>query len=244
MSLVRITCAVALTLALGCSSSSQSDSDGPKIDAWKVGKSVPERLLLLLGPRETTADILVLMPPPDIAATAKKLKDVMTSNPQLMLELLQNQDEYGAIIWDARMGVTKPEYERFKDLAKLSKLEKQSEAKITIEKVGNSSVKIIGLPRPSEVRINTSLMNVSTPDGELDTGEEFTPNERQFLTGRISGVNWRRKSGPAATGNHQLMKFLVAQSVDKKELWLNVEVYGPDGAPTHEYFARCPGPSE
>ncbi|MGC3967171.1 MAG: hypothetical protein QM775_07310 [Pirellulales bacterium] len=167
--------------------SSDAAAKQATIDAWAEEKDSRRRMLQLLAPRRELAEIMTLSVPADISVIAAKLKAAAQRNPADAAEIFKNTGPDGVAKYDARMGVTRQEYERFLKGRSEWTLVKTADVPIVIEPPAGDAVRITGLPQLDSLAFDAAKLSVTTPYGSLELGKLFEPNDGQNLTGRIAG---------------------------------------------------------
>lgn len=242
-SLVAVLCFTFIAALVGCSGGSEGSGSGT-IDVWTTEKADKERLLLLLKPRTTTAEYFTLAATPELIAISNKMKAAFAKDPAATLEMMANQDEEGAVIYDPRMEITKKEYEVLKNATSQLTLRKSGDLKLAIESKGPTTIQISGLPQLDDVTFDAATMTVVTPQGKLDKPTSVAPNDQQKITGKIAGISWKNmKAKSTNLDNTALTSALVAQSQENRDVWLEFRVTNNSiGQETLHYFVRFAGP--
>jgi len=213
-------------------SQAQSEGTASSYDATPLGR--------MLRPRTAKAELLVLVAPPDIEATAAKLKALAMRNPEAFADLASKRDADNKIVYDERMGVSKEAYERMLGMPELSTLTKSGDFELVIARDGAERAVVSGIPQLSSLAFDLARQTVESPFGKLAGGKPFEPDDNQPLTGPIRGVNWRSDSIESRE-DFSLWRATVAESAKQGDLWLILAVRNNlTGKYLLEYWVRVP----
>lgn len=138
-------------------------------------------------------DVMQVQAPPRLAEFARKLQQAAAKNPDWWRAHVQKAKPGEPLPYDARLGLTKKEYEEFLSLSSKMTLMKVKVAKVGVKRDGPRITLNFGddLPGMKEVVLDLKAGTVTTPFGVAADRSRILASERQKATGPWDGIQWK-----------------------------------------------------
>jgi len=199
-------------------------------------------LIHLLPKDGATVDVLQLAPSPRSTELAKKLQNAAAKDPDWWKSHVSKAKMGQPLPYDAKMGLTKEEYQEFLDLSKKRSLTKVKSVKVNVKRGDNLATLTFGnaLPGLSEAIINLKDDSVKTPFGVTDTRNAVVADPGQRVTGPWDGTEWRLEQGSPTTGELTIVKFAIGKLKDTGRgiLYYDVNQTSKGARVRHQYILQ------
>jgi hypothetical protein len=235
-----------LACCLGCGKGGGATVvEGPPrvgVDVWYRNSTAVERLTGLLQPREAEAAVSVPALSDEAKQIADKLKQAAQFDPRTFLLLVRDASKDGLPNYDARLGITRDEYDALM-LHRHLQLKETSKAKLRIVGAAEGKFVLLGLPNLAEATFDVGLQLVSTPYGEVSRPEEFATAPLPELTGPLVGYRWTEPVMMSDLRRYRIHEITLAQSPVDGAVWFIVHIADSiDNRMLVDYYARFAGP--
>lgn len=137
-------------------------------------------------------DVMEMLLPPRAAELAARLQRAIRQNPEWVLAQVQSAKPGEPLPYDARLGVTKEEYDEFLALSQQRTMQKKRNAKITITMQADDVYALDGgdaLPDLNGIVIDLKNDLVRTPFGIAKERSEINTTDKSPL-GSWRGIQW------------------------------------------------------
>jgi hypothetical protein len=176
-------------------------------DANQLGLGAPEIEALL--PRDgAEVDVMEIVFPDRYMELLKPFQEATEKNRDWFQSHLRGATPGEPLEYDARLGLTKDEYEEFLDLSGKATLRKSKTAKLSVSRHGSRIVLNGGeeLPALKDIVLDLDRNTVTTPFGDAKFSHHF--ESRNTVTGPWNGLAWRLEdSDKRAVLQEQVIRF-------------------------------------
>ena len=159
-------------------------------------------------------DVMQLMGSPRLNELTTKLQTAVQQNKDWWMAHVQKAKPGEALPWDARLGLTRSEYEEFLKSSRDVQLGKAREAEIEFARSPDGRITVradSSLPELEGIVINVKNDFVETPFGRTNTRSDITASEEQRTTGPWTGVQWKLESLGETPGTGTIVKFALGK---------------------------------
>lgn len=236
----------ALALCLGCGEGTDNAAvDGPArvgIDVWYKHVTAADRLAGLLQPRTAEATVSVPSLNDEARQIADKLIQTAQFDPRTFLLLVRDGSTTGLPDYDARLGITRDEYDLLM-LGKHLRLKETNKVRLRIVAATDGKFVLLGLPNLAEVTFDVAVQLVTTPYGEVARPVEFAAAPMPELTGPLVGYRWTEPAMMSDLRRYRIQEMTLAQSPLDGSVWLIAHIADSiDNRMVVDYYARFAGP--
>lgn len=178
--------------------------------AFGVDRSAHSFEVEELLPADGTVDVMQVVVPPRLEELNNKILSAVSQDLGWWLNHLRNAPPGEVLPYDARLGLSKEEFDEYQTLSMT--LRKVTTAKIRIERDGSRIMfdgdEILGDLKDVELDIETG--SVRTPFGEASKRYDVTASDGQRITGPWDGISWNLRPGLESTAESGQVEIVFA----------------------------------
>jgi hypothetical protein len=187
----------------------------PPILAAEVEKWFPA------GPVQ--AEVLDVVSEPRYDAIVSKMRAAVLKQPEWWQEYShKNTDARGMVAWDAKMGITKAEYDEMMKLSAQLHLARIAQTTLTFKREAGGEITIDGGVAASELtglRFSRDRQSVGGAYGKMEGRKDVHQTDATAPSGLWNGVEWRGMSNDSKSG-HARMSILAMGRMSPSNLGL------------------------
>lgn len=205
-----------------------------QLQSAKLEPPLPfDEVVRILRPREVDVEIQELFAPANLNDIVARFREAASKNQEWFLETVKRS--HGPIPYDARMGISESEYERFKNANNEIRLRPAGAGRLRFE-VSSDAGKVTifnvkNLPQLDGIRIDLTKRQVQTKWGELVEKEHVRNDDSESPTGRWHAYGWTLIEGTVDKGNFKSVQMSVGHHFRSKRplIYLKARVLRPNG---------------
>jgi hypothetical protein len=195
----------ALTLLALSAAGAQSSDRASAVTGAAVAQLLPIGVV--------AADVMEIAAPPRFTELTTRLQAAARRDPAWWTAHVRAARPGEPLAYDARMGLTEPEYREMLALADSMVIRPAARAELKISAAARGW-RIEGgpsLPELQSVEIDTVVGDVRTPMGRAGSAKRIRANENQRVTGPWDGVQWQHEDASIAAGSGTAITFALGR---------------------------------
>jgi hypothetical protein len=180
----------------------------PATGAPTSRKAIPSSEIEKLLPAGTvTADVVSVVTEPRYDALVQKMRTSIAKDPEWWMEYRKKADAHGIVPWDAKMGISKPEYDEMLSLAMKLHLSKVGSTTLTFKRAATGEVTLdggTGAPELTGLQISSDRKSVGGTYGALENRQDVHQTDAAAPSGIWNGVQWNGMTKDDKSGSARL----------------------------------------
>jgi hypothetical protein len=167
----------------------------------------------LLPPGTHTVDVMDVAAPPRLMELTQKLQAAIRADPAWFQEAVSRATPGQPLPYNARLGLTEPEYQEYLRLAGNLALRKVTEAPLTVRAEGTHLVLDGGVAFPdlTGIKLDLAADELTTPLGVIRGSDEVHSDGENAAVGAWDGRRWRLEQGSLEAGDAKLVELSVGR---------------------------------
>jgi hypothetical protein len=161
----------------------------------------------LLRPGTFQVDVMDVAASPRLMELTQKLQAAIRADPAWFQEAVSRAAPGRPLPYDARLGLTEPEYREYLRLASTLGLHKVTAALLTVRQEGGHLVLDGGVAFPdlTGIKLDPAADELTTPLGVIRGSEEVHSDGERAAIGAWDGRRWRLEQGSVQGGDAKLV---------------------------------------
>jgi hypothetical protein len=157
----------------------------PPIPAAEIEKLMPAGTV--------TADVVSVVTEPRYDELVQKMRSSIAKDPDWWSEYRKKADAHGIVPWDAKMGITKPEYDEMLSLAMKLHLSRVGSTTLTFKRGASGEITVdggTGAPELTGLQISRDRKTVGGTYGAMENRQDVHQTDAAAPSGIWNGVQW------------------------------------------------------